>query len=156
MAMIPKDHPIYPVLSLMFRMFLGFVFLIAAVPKVADPAAFGKSIMNYDLLPMSMVNIAAIALAWMELVAGLALVAGVKVRSAALLTSAMLVIFIGGISWALANNLSIDCGCFSQGGGGQQVGLQKIAEDIGLLMMSATLVFFGKDTKLVFNNRDVN
>lgn len=96
-----------------FRIALGVIFIVAALPKVADPLGFAKSIANYHLVPTPAINLMAICLPWIELCCGAALVAGVGIRAHLLLVVGMLAVFIGAIASAMTRDLDISCGCFS-------------------------------------------
>jgi len=101
-------------LSIGFRLFLGVVFVAAAVGKIAAPGPFAKNIYQYEILHPSTVNLLALYLPWVELLTGLALLAGLWKRGAALLTSGMLLMFLGGLGFNMARGRNIDCGCFGE------------------------------------------
>lgn len=67
------------------RLVLAGVFIAASLPKLAQPLAFAQTVANYRLLPESAVTLTALALPWLELVAGGALLVGFLSDSAALL-----------------------------------------------------------------------
>jgi len=92
---------------------LGAVFAASALPKLADPPGFAKSIWAYDLFPAWTLHPIALVLPWLELLAGLALVLGLRVRAAALWVGALLVAFILALSINLARRHPVDCGCFT-------------------------------------------
>jgi len=123
------------------RIFLGFIFIFAAVTKVADPEGFSQSIYNYKLMPDFIINFLAIAFPWIELVAGILLVFGISVKENSAIISGLLVVFIIAIGISLARGLDIDCGCFGTIDG-SKVGLLKILENIGLLLLSLILIKF--------------
>src|SRR5918997_4245139 len=77
---------------------LGTIFVAAALPKIADPPSFAHMIYNYRILPSGLVNISALTMPWVELLAGLALILGVWVRPARWILTAMLVVFMIAIS----------------------------------------------------------
>ncbi len=127
----------HPVIILAARLVLGSVFVIAGVEKIANPDAFAKAINNYQLLPYNALNIMALVLPWLEVLAGALLIFGVRLRASSALTAVMLIVFIAAIASAMMRGLSIDCGCFSQGSAASEpVGWKKVAEDIGLLALS--------------------
>jgi hypothetical protein len=128
-------------LILIARFVLGMVFVVAAVPKIADPATFASAVEAYELLPFPAVNAAAILIPWLELACGLFLVAGFNTRGAAALLGALLVFFIGAIMLAILRGLSINCGCF--GGADAAVGWGKVLEDVALLLPAGLIFFFG-------------
>jgi uncharacterized membrane protein YphA (DoxX/SURF4 family) len=99
--------------TIAFRLCLGAVFLISSVGKIADPSAFQSIVTNYQLLSPPLVTATAIIFPWMEALCGLALVSGRYDKGAALLTSAMMVVFIGINIYNGYRGLNIACGCFS-------------------------------------------
>jgi uncharacterized membrane protein YphA (DoxX/SURF4 family) len=77
-----------------------------------------------------------------EIALGLALLAGVFVRAAALGSAVLLVVFLAGVASAWARGLQIDCGCF--GGGGQVAEadtayLEEVLRDLALLVLALLL-----------------
>lgn len=128
------------IVLLVGRLLVGTVFIVASIEKIAIPELFASSIQAYQMLPAPLINMFAIWLSWVELVAGVLLIAGVAVRASAVVISAMLALFIVGLVAAILRGLEIDCGCF--GGMSQTpVGWQKVLEDIGLLLVSLHLAF---------------
>jgi uncharacterized membrane protein YphA (DoxX/SURF4 family) len=100
----------------LLRIVMGGIFLIAAWDKMAHPDRFADIMMHYDILPHHLINLAAIWLAPLELVIGLAVIAGVWVRASAMLMSGLMLVFILGIAWALHRGIDLTCGCFSTAG----------------------------------------
>lgn len=76
-----KDILANPYLSLLIRLFIGFLFIAAAVDKIAQPAEFAKNVANYHIPPYSLTNIVALTLPWLEFVVGLLLLLGVRVKA---------------------------------------------------------------------------
>jgi len=128
-------------LLLLFRLFLGFIFVYASVSKISDPENFSQAIYNYKLLPLSLINIFAIVLPWIELVAGILLIFGISVKENSVLLSTLVIIFILAITISLFRGLDIDCGCFGTVDGAK-VGILKILENIGLLLLGIILIKF--------------
>jgi putative oxidoreductase len=95
------------------RLYLGALFVIASWHKIMVPRDFAVDIATYDLLPLSLVNLAAITLPWLELACGALLLLGLCVRAAALLVAAMLLVFMGAVAAALTRGLHLSCGCFA-------------------------------------------
>jgi len=95
------------------RTLLGAVFIYAGWGKIADPAAFSQAIANYQLLPLSWINVVALTLPWLEMTCGLALITGVMARGSALLTALMLIIFMIALASGIYRGLDIHCGCFA-------------------------------------------
>lgn len=119
----------------LLRLFVGGVFIYASIDKIAHPGQFAHAIENYRILPYFLVNIFAIILPWVELVAGLLLISGVWSGASALVISGLLVIFIIAIMAGLVRGLDISCGCFTTTGG-QKIGLTLIIKDAILLLLT--------------------
>jgi len=125
------------------RVTLGLIFIVASIEKIALPDIFAANINAYGIIPFPMINIFALLLPWIELLCGVYLLAGVKVRSASLVISSMLVVFIVAILIAMAKGLTIDCGCFGSAHA-TPVGWPKVIEDVGMLLLGLHLMFFGE------------
>ncbi|KAB2848243.1 MAG: DoxX family membrane protein, partial [Ignavibacterium sp.] len=67
-------------LLFLIRIILGFIFIYAGAEKISNPESFALSISNYKLIPAAALNICAITLPWIELVAGLLLLFGILVK----------------------------------------------------------------------------
>jgi len=134
--------------SIVVRIALGAIFIYSAWPKIADPPAFAQMLSNYRLLPDALVNPAALVLPWLEMVAGICLVAGLIRRGAALWIAAMLGLFIGALAINIARDVAVDCGCFSvaasQKSHAELIASMKLdtARDLGMLIMALFALFF--------------
>ena len=125
---------------LVARLILGAVFIYASLDKIAHPAEFAKAIGNYHVVPFGLENLMALALPWLELIAGVCLIVGVMLDGATLMVVIMNIVFIFAISQALARGISIECGCFSVSPeSGDSIGIQTILRDIGYLMLAAVV-----------------
>ena len=103
-------------LALAGRLYLGGVFIWACLHKIVDPGAFALDVATYQLLPLPLVNLFALVLPWVELLAGAMLIVGLRARAAALLVVAMMMAFIVALAWALHQGLEMSCGCFAASG----------------------------------------
>lgn len=126
---------------------LGAVFLYASLDKIAKPAEFARIVYHYQILgpsrvlPPLLANAFSATLPWVEALTGIFLIAGLWRREAALLSSLMLLMFVGAVGWALAHGIDIEnCGCFSVSGEGRSAGLLLLAQDLGLLAGAIVLV----------------
>lgn len=118
------------------RVAIGLVFLAAALGKIGDTAAFAGQIVNYRLLPLAPVNLLAATLPWIELLAGLALVLGVRPRSGAVVAFALMLVFTVAVGSAWARGLDFECGCFGKASAAT-IGARKFAENLGLTLLAA-------------------
>ncbi|MHB8077944.1 MAG: MauE/DoxX family redox-associated membrane protein [Candidatus Krumholzibacteriia bacterium] len=127
-------------LGLACRLGAGATFLYASLDKIADPAGFARAVFHYRLLPLALLHPFALLLPWLEAVIGVALLAGLLRRGAALLAAGLTVVFLGAIAAALARGLDISCGCFHTAGG-HAVGVGLLWRD--LLLLAACLAPLG-------------
>ncbi len=123
----------------LLRLAVGGAFLLAGALKIADPAKFAVDVGNYRLLPHELNNLVAILIPWIEVVAGVFVLAGIWLRAAALVITSLTVMFFFVILSALARGLNMDCGCFGTVGG-QHVGLVNLAIDSTLFFLAANLI----------------
>ena len=124
------------------RILLGGVFVVAGVLKVPDPAAAVRAVRAYQLLPEPAVAPVAFGLPVLEIAVGLALLAGVFVRTAAITSAVLLVVFLTAVGSAWARGLQIDCGCFGNGGevaAGQTAYPLEVLRDAALLLIALAL-----------------
>jgi len=131
-----------PFLSLLFRWFLGTIFVYAGLVKIADPLGFALALYNYHILPSWMINPLAICVPWVEVIIGAALLAGIMVPGGALVVSGMLAVFAVAIGISLIRGLDIACGCFSTSAGAEPITWLYVARDLLLLGMGVHILFF--------------
>jgi len=129
-----------PLLILVIRLFIGITFIFYVVSKIADPALFAEEIGNYDMSPELINNILAIIFPWLELIVGVMLVFGVKIKENAFISTLMLIVFTIAVVIAAARGLDISCGC-SGGSAQEKVGIAKILKNTGLIVLSLFLTF---------------
>ncbi len=113
---------------------MGLVFAWAALAKLGDLRAFADQVHNFRMVPIFAENIVALSLPWIELVAALALILGIRARAGAVVVTGLLAAFTVAIIVALLRGLDIECGCFGTSDG-SRVGLVKIAQNLGLLAL---------------------
>jgi uncharacterized membrane protein YphA (DoxX/SURF4 family) len=146
-----------PWLTIRVQIALGAIFVIAAIPKIADPPSFAHMIYNYRLVPSSLINISALVLPWIELLAGLALILGIWKTAARSVVGVLLAVFIVAISINLTRDNAIDCGCFNVADRGktheQRIFDMKvdIFRDLGMLLMVVQLWSATADEKRRLN-----
>lgn len=98
-------------LILIGRLLLGGLFLYASLDKIFKPYHFAAAVQAYQLLPSSLVGMATVFIPWIEAVAAIALIIGFRPRSAVLVLSILMVVFLAAIAITMARGLNIDCGC---------------------------------------------
>ena len=121
-------------LMLIGRLILSATFILAALPKIQDPAAFAISVEGYHVVTANLAMWIALALPWLELVAGFGLLIPQIKRGSNLIIALLLVVFIALHASAWARGLDINCGCFNAHESEKTPGyLWLILRNIGLL-----------------------
>jgi uncharacterized membrane protein YphA (DoxX/SURF4 family) len=136
-----------PWLTLLARLILGAVLLVAGALKVPNLPKSAMAVRAYEMLPIPIANFLGYTLPWIEIGLGLLLIVGVTVKISGALGALTMLAFIIAISQAWARGLSIDCGCF--GGGGtidpeDTKYLSEIIRDIGLMALGIFLYLYPK------------
>lgn len=104
-------------LSELFRMAMGIMFIYSCIHKITHPHAFLITVENYEVLPDWMATGVAALLPWFELIIGICLLLGIYVKGSCILTIGMFLSFAYGIGFNLIRGRTIDCGCFTPGSG---------------------------------------
>jgi len=136
---------VQPWATLLARLVLGVVLLLAGYLKAQSPSKAQMAVRAYRLLPVGIANFFGLVLPWLEIGAGILLIVGIAVRYSSLFGGALMLLFVGAISQAWARGLSIDCGCFGGGGevaAGHTKYLQEILRDLGLTAMAIFLYLY--------------
>ena len=135
-------NKILRITTIVLRIVVGLVFLVAAYAKLKDPwPLFAMSIDSYGILPLRWVEFAARTLPWFEAALGLALLVGLFPRIATAAGTLLMLVFIGAMGWAKLHGKEIDCGCF---GPGEALSVWTILRDasIGAAMLFVTVMSF--------------
>ena len=152
------------IVNLILRIVMGGIFIASAVAKiwnvqvshahgivfspVPDLATFAQDVANYHVPPRALANLVAITLPWIEIVAGALLICGIWKRASAWVITAMMVMFLAAIGWAMAHGYDIRCGCFGTVEA-RKVGVIALAEDGAMLAAAAWLAWRLEDGSAV-------
>ncbi len=134
-------------IALVARLYLGGVFLFACLHKIAQPASFALDVATYQFLPLWAINLFALVLPWTELLAGVMLIVGLRVRAAALLVALMMVAFLVALGWALHLDLHMSCGCFASQGAVESdpISWRTLVRDGFWLLLASYVMVFDRD-----------
>ena len=137
-----------PAVHWLLALAVGGIFVYASLSKIEDPRAFAKIIYHYQVIGPSAsfgfvpANLLAVALPWIELVAGVLLITGLWRREAAVVTAVMLVVFVVAVASTLVRGIDIqNCGCFALDESGRAAGWKLIAGDLALLAAALVVAF---------------
>lgn len=130
----------HPAVHWLLALAVGGVFVYASLSKIADPRAFAKIVYHYQVVGPSAsfgfvpANLVAVAMPWIELIAGVLLITGLWRREAAMVVAVLLVVFVASVASTLARGIDIqNCGCFALDATGRAAGWKLIAGDLALL-----------------------
>lgn len=125
--------------TLISRLVLGGVFVVAGATKALNPGELAAAIRTYELgLPEWFVTLSAYALPYLEILIGFYLLIGLFTRPSAWTTNVLMAVFVLALVQGALRGLEIDCGCFgaAAGGGGEPGNLWLDAvRDVGLLVL---------------------
>lgn len=139
---VPRS--VLPAVAVVARLLTGGVSIWAGAAKIAHPYDAVLAVRAYQLLPVGLADTVGHLLPTLEIVVGVALVAGLLTRGAAVVSALLFLAFIVGIASAWARGLQIDCGCFGGGGFDPDAASKypwEIARDAGLLLLSVLLAW---------------
>ena len=105
-----------PFITLLCRLLLGGVLLVAGGLKAFKPSESAGAVAAYKILPNDIAHLIGYALPWLEIALGILLIIGLTTRLAALAGTAVMIIFTAAIISVWARGILIDCGCFGGGG----------------------------------------
>ncbi|MDR2930586.1 MAG: DoxX family membrane protein [Propionibacteriaceae bacterium] len=98
------------------RVILGGVLIAAGLTKVGNLGGSVQAAAAYQILPYGAAQVVGWLLPFAEIGLGLVLVLGLFTRIAGVLGALLMLGFIIAISSVWARGISIDCGCFGDGG----------------------------------------
>jgi uncharacterized membrane protein YphA (DoxX/SURF4 family) len=134
-------------LQVLARLVLGGIFIYASLDKITQPLEFAKIIKNYQILPDFLITLPALILPWLELFAGICLVSGFCGRSAALLLTFLLFLFIIALGVNAFRGIDVSCGCFSTSASDTENPLLLILRDLLILLPGLVIIFFSRENK---------
>ncbi len=129
----------YWLLQPFLRLVLGGAFVFAGSVKLWNPLQFSHDVENFRLVPHMLTHWVAVILPAIEVIAGGFVLAGMWLRTSALLLAGLLGVFLLAVSSALLRGLNIECGCFGTVGG-RHVGLVTVGTDLMLLIAAVMLL----------------
>jgi uncharacterized membrane protein YphA (DoxX/SURF4 family) len=142
----------HPRVQLVLRLLLGGFFVFASLDKIWSPAAFAKIVYQWQVVGPVPSNLVAVTLPWVELLAGLLLLAGVWKRESALVVALMLVVFLVAAGSVMARGIDVEnCGCVSVAKAeAASSWLPAWTKGVGWFLVSRNVVLLGAALALAF------
>jgi putative oxidoreductase len=131
-----------PYTAVVFRLVLGVSFIMASMSKIPYPAEFSENVAGFQMVPFLAVNFWALVMPWMELIAGLFLILGIRTRAASSILGGLLVLFIVGLTLNLIKDAPINCGCFESVG--EPIGWELVIRDVVMLVMAMQIILYDR------------
>jgi uncharacterized membrane protein YphA (DoxX/SURF4 family) len=143
-----------PWVGLLARLLVGGVWVWAGVLKLPHPEASVTAVRAYQLLPTSVADDVGHLLPMVEVVLGACLILGLLARATGVVSAVLQLAFIVGIASVWSRGISINCGCFGDGGHDPDAFGKypwEIVRDTGLLLLSL-LVAWLRRTPFALDN----
>jgi len=135
--------------SVAVRLILGIVLIWAGMSKVTNLAGSVQATSAYQILPYELAKVVGQTLPFIEIGVGILLVIGLFTRIIGVVGALMMLAFVIAIASVWARGISIDCGCFGEGGAiSEAEAISKypweILRDVGLMACGVWLVIIKK------------
>ena len=101
-----------PWLQRILRIVIGLLFVYVGYAKILHADKVAGNLLLLDIFPWCIINIFAMWLVCFEVFIGVLVISGIWLRASSLLLICFCVICLGLISYAIAGDLNIHCGCF--------------------------------------------
>ncbi len=119
---------------------LGIVFFLSALSKLRQPAAFARSVVEYQILPGEVAYLFGLILIPSEAFLAIALLTGFAPNVTLLLTIGMLVVFLVAVGINLRRGRQVSCGCF--GNATEKISPRTLARLLLLLCVTLLLLAY--------------
>jgi uncharacterized membrane protein YphA (DoxX/SURF4 family) len=127
------------ILAWICRLGLGVVFVAAGYTKLKSPFLFEMAVDAYRILPPFGVIVVARSLPWLEIVLGLLLLAGWKLRYFSSFAALLVGFFVGVMAYTFSRGVEANCGCF---GFGEKISPLTLARDSVFLALAVFLAVY--------------
>jgi uncharacterized membrane protein YphA (DoxX/SURF4 family) len=119
------------------RLALAGIFIYSGYVKLQEPLQFAVAIAGYKLVPDNLIFPLATYLPWLEVLLGLGILVGWKIRYFSLGAAGLLLFFIVILAITLGRGIEANCGCFSLD---ERISPKTIARDSLILIPALFLI----------------
>ncbi len=129
---------VFRILHWTSRIALGALFIYSGYVKIASYPQFAADLTRYQLFPDMLILPLSKYFPWAEIILGLGMVAGWKLRYFAMATAVLLSMFTIILTITYLRGIEANCGCF---GSGDPISPLTIARDALILVPAVFLAF---------------
>lgn len=122
------------------RILLGAIYCFSGFSKTIDLHSFENVIAHFEVAPSGLIIPTATIIVSTEMILGVALLLGFRVRFASMLLGYMTLLFLLVVTVVFINGKSVECGCFGKSDS-EVVGIGVIGRDIVLIICCAWLAW---------------
>lgn len=127
------------------RVIIGILFIYVGYARLRHPNLIAEHMMQLNLIPWSLLNFFAMWMLVFEIFIGILVISGIWLRAASIIIIGFCTLCIFLISYALINNLSMNCGCFITAATGSPRNWSSLYQE-GIILIGGIL--------LLMTNRD--
>lgn len=121
---------------LLARLMIGVLFVWAGVPKLIYPEVLFNAVMDYGFFNAAVAQLAAWLLPALEIILGISLIIGVKIRGAFAMATLLLAGFAILHTVVFFQGIDVTCGCFGIAGAEKITGLT-VARNLILTLVAS-------------------
>jgi uncharacterized membrane protein YphA (DoxX/SURF4 family) len=125
------------ILLLVFRLYLGVIFLSSAIGKLRNYDSFIEELAAYRLIPSQCILLSGMLIILVEALVGVAMFSGVLVEVGLLVSVLMLFVFTSAVGIKVIRKSRIKCGCFGIMGGDRELGWDTVVRNVYLIIIAA-------------------
>lgn len=134
------DHDAVAFLAHSLQVSLGFLFMLAVIPKLSSPGRFSKNVAEYRVVPRRASRWLAGALIGSEVVLAVTLMSGLLVEVTLPIAAITATAFIVGVGINLERGRQIPCGCFGLRDDRERISSRSVVRLVFLLLAVSVLM----------------
>lgn len=126
---------------LIARLCLGFIFLSSALGKLTNRRSFIQGIVDYQVFPRRVAQSFGLVLPWIEVGVAFALILGIVLPLAGIVTALLLLGFTVGVTTNLRRGRQLDCHCYGIASP-RTISWGIVVRNVLLLLLAAVVIGF--------------
>ena|ERR1035437_3553265 len=123
------------------RLFIGLMFIASGIAKLQQPYDFLQTLYRFHIVGEKVGLLLATVIPWLELCVGACCLCGIMLQGAFALSVLLFSMFTLVQALALANGLSIPCGCFGNVAATTPIDIKSVGRAVLLLLIAIIALF---------------